>query len=307
MRFALVRKTAVRVLVVAVIAATLGGCGEIHNTIAPTASTFDSLTVLMPTAPNANYVGIYEAQSRGYFRQAALDVHLVSPGSASTDTLRPLYYHHGQVAISDEPSVLLTRNTNKALVAIAAIRQAPLTTVVAAPPRPAPAGSGKGAQAKPGSSSKQPARTHRPRVRYRTVPDNSLLPASLRHRRGLPTYNGLTVVVREPTIVNNAQLARRFVQAVARGYAAVKADPKAALRTLIAVDPALGASRALQLRRIEQALGSFMPAGASHPWGWQHTAQWNAFGTWLFHRGLLTDPNAIINASTNELLAGQGV
>ena len=44
-----------------------------------------------------------------------------------------------------------------------------------------------------------------------------------------------------------------------------------------------------------------------HPWGWQDPTQWNAFGQWMMDNKLISDPNAITDASTNELLAGQGV
>ena len=50
----------------------------------------------------------------------------------------------------------------------------------------------------------------------------------------------------------------------------------------------------------------FFPAGLK-VWGWQRQAQWNAFGTWLTQHHLLSNPNAISDASTNELLQGQGV
>ena len=34
--------------------------------------------------------------------------------------------------------------------------------------------------------------------------------------------------------------------------------------------------------------------------------QWNAYGQWMISHHLVTDPNAVAGASTNELLAGQG-
>ena len=53
-------------------------------------------------------------------------------------------------------------------------------------------------------------------------------------------------------------------------------------------------------------MSSFFPSG-HHPWGWQDPKEWNAFGNWMTHNKLITNPNATPDASTNELLAGQGI
>jgi hypothetical protein len=43
------------------------------------------------------------------------------------------------------------------------------------------------------------------------------------------------------------------------------------------------------------------------PWGWQQPGQWNAFGQWMLNEHLISNPDAVADASTNELLAGQGI
>jgi hypothetical protein len=73
---------------------------------------------------------------------------------------------------------------------------------------------------------------------------------------------------------------------------------------LISANP--GLDRKLQLASVRATLSSFFPSG-NHPWGWQNPTQWNSFGTWMMRRHLIQNPNAIIDASTNELLAGQGI
>jgi hypothetical protein len=35
--------------------------------------------------------------------------------------------------------------------------------------------------------------------------------------------------------------------------------------------------------------------------------QWNSYGQWMLDQHLITSVNAVTDASTNELLAGQGV
>jgi hypothetical protein len=67
-----------------------------------------------------------------------------------------------------------------------------------------------------------------------------------------------------------------------------------------------GLDQRLQLASTKATLPVFFPA-AGKPWGFQDTAQWNAYGQWMLNNHLIKDPNAIVNASTNELLAGNGL
>lgn len=123
---------------------------------------------------------------------------------------------------------------------------------------------------------------------------------------GYPTYNGLVVVVNKGTIVYNAQLVRRFVQALARGYRAARANPAQAIDALITAVPSLAPQRALEAATLRAALPAFFPPGLK-VWGFEKESQWNSFGSWLSRHQLLSNPNAITDASTNELLPGQGV
>ena len=97
---------------------------------------------------------------------------------------------------------------------------------------------------------------------------------------GVPTYNELVFVVRKATIVNHAPLIRRFVQAVARGYKAARANPVQATRNLVRMNP--GLNYKLQLASVLVTMSSFFPSG-HHPWGWQDAKEWNAFGNWMTH------------------------
>lgn len=140
-------------------------------------------------------------------------------------------------------------------------------------------------------------------------PDTTTWPSTMQHllsTPGYPTYNGLVVVVNKDTIVNNAQLVRRFVQALARGYRAARANPAQAIDTLIAAVPSLAPQRRLEAATLRAALPYFFPPGLK-VWGFEKESQWNSFGSWLARHQLLSNPNAITDASTNELLPGQGV
>jgi putative hydroxymethylpyrimidine transport system substrate-binding protein len=121
---------------------------------------------------------------------------------------------------------------------------------------------------------------------------------------GVPTYDELVVVVRENEIANQNGELRRFIQGLGRGYQAVRADPQAGVEALVRANPSL--TTRLQLASVQATLPSFFPAAASLPWGWQDQKRWNAFGAWMLHQHLIKNAATITDASTNELLAGQG-
>jgi putative hydroxymethylpyrimidine transport system substrate-binding protein len=121
---------------------------------------------------------------------------------------------------------------------------------------------------------------------------------------GVPNYDELVLVARPATIAGKASELRRFVQALGRGYASARADPAAAVGDLLAASP--GLDRKLQLASVRATMPAFFPA-RSRPWGWQNEAQWNAYGEWMLSHHLIRHASAVVDASTNELLAGQGI
>jgi putative hydroxymethylpyrimidine transport system substrate-binding protein len=121
---------------------------------------------------------------------------------------------------------------------------------------------------------------------------------------GVPSYDELVLVVRESTLVNHIDFVRRFVQALARGYESVRRDPSAAVKSLLAANPSLNAR--LQNASVRATLPAYFPPGGK-PWGWEDPAQWTAYGRWMMANHLISKPQAVDGASTNEVLAGQGI
>jgi putative hydroxymethylpyrimidine transport system substrate-binding protein len=122
---------------------------------------------------------------------------------------------------------------------------------------------------------------------------------------GVPTYDELVLVVRKTTLSQHPDEIRRFVQALARGYQAVRRNPQAGVRSLLAANPGLDAK--LQLASVRATLSAFFPSNPNQPWGWQDQTRWNAYGEWMLSHRLISNPAAVADASTNELLAGQGI
>lgn len=316
--------------IAALAAVTLAGCGEIKNTIRPQHGTANDVTVVLPGQPNAFYIGLYEAEALGYFKQTDMNVRVVVP-AAGQDPLTMVHDGQALVGISSTPWVLLHRNLDQPVVGVAALVHGPLSAITIPVPKAGP--SGGAAVTTTATTTTTRTRTRRsrrtrthttttptttttatstsptPTTTTVTEPDAALWPEQLQQllgKPGAPTYDGLVLVVRKGSIVQHAGLLRRFVQAVGRGYRAARANPAGAITNLVNAVPALAPEAPLQLATLKAAIPYFFPAGLKI-WGWQREAQWNAFGTWLAQNHLLSNPNAVTDASTNELLQGQGV
>ena len=331
------------VIAAAILAAlTLAACGEKKDTLTPTAAQTQPLNLMLDWLPNADHVGLYAALADGDFGKAGLAVHVHVPTDPATP-LELLAAGKVDAAISYEPQLLLARDAGEPLVAIAAIVQRPLTSIVSLhskhittpqdlrgkkigdagiPYQQAylktilahanvPAQSVKevnvGANLVPAMLSGRVDATLGAYWNYEAI---QLRQAGKRpnvihvENAGVPTYDELVVVVRENEIANQNGELRRFVQALGRGYQAVRADPQAGVDALVRANPSL--TTKLQLASVTATLPSFFPATANLPWGWQDQKRWNAFGEWMLHQHLIQNAATITDASTNQLLAGQG-
>jgi putative hydroxymethylpyrimidine transport system substrate-binding protein len=330
--------------IVTVVAATIGlaACGEQKDTLNAPAGSSQRLSVMLDWFPNADHVGLYQALADGEFKRAALDVHVQVPSDPATP-LKLLAAGKVDMAISYEPEVLLARNQGLPLVSVAAIVQKPLTSIVSLGSKGITSPTQlRGARVGDAGIAYQHAYLTTI-LRHAGVPDgtvketnvgSNLVPALLsgrvkavlgaywnveaiqlaqmhKHPKvirmdqvGVPPYDELVLVVRRATITNHPDVIRRFVQALARGYESARRDPAGAVQNLTKASSGLNPK--LQLASVRATLPVFFPGG-KHPWGWQDPAQWNAYGRWMMDHHLISNPNAVADASTNELLAGQGV
>jgi putative hydroxymethylpyrimidine transport system substrate-binding protein len=325
-----------------VAALMLAACGEKHDTLTPSAAKAQPLSLMLDWLPNADHVGLYEALADGGFTNAGLDVHVQVPTDPATP-LELLDAGKVDVAISYEPEVLLARDKGEPLVAIGAIVQRPLTSIVSlgskhiTSPRQL-RGKRIGDAGIPYQQAYlqtilQKAGVPASSVKETNVGDN-LVPAMLSGRvdatlgaywnyeaiqlrqmgkkpnvihvenAGVPPYDELVLVTTENDIANKNNELRRFVEALGRGYQAVRADPQGAVNALERANPSLDAK--LQLASVQATLSSFFPSNPTLPWGWQDGGQWTRFGQWMLHEHLITNPATVPDASTNQLLAGQG-
>jgi putative hydroxymethylpyrimidine transport system substrate-binding protein len=331
------------VAMLAVLSLTLAACGEKKESISPAPRSTQSLTLMLDWFPNADHVGIYQALAEGDFAKAGLNVHLQVPSSAASP-LQLLAAGKVDAAISYEPELLLARNMNQPLVSVAALVQQPLTSIVSIGSKhirtPAQL---RGKRVGDAGIPYQHAYLETI-LAHAGVPSHSvkeislnenLVPALLSgqvdavlgaywnyeaiqlaqmgkrpnvirvNQAGVPNYDELVLVVRQSTLISHPDVIRRLVQAIARGYESARSDPAAAVSSLVHASP--GLEPKLETAAVRATLPAFFPAKPGEPWGWQDPAQWNAFGRWMLSNHLISNPNAVSDASTNEELAGQGL
>ena len=90
-------------------------------------------TLVLDFQPNAVHSGIYAAQANGYFKDAGLDLHIQEP-SSTADSAKLLEAGRADFAVMDINDFGIARERGLDLVAIAAIVQAPLASVIARDP-----------------------------------------------------------------------------------------------------------------------------------------------------------------------------
>jgi putative hydroxymethylpyrimidine transport system substrate-binding protein len=333
------RKT-LAILAALAAALLLAACGEKSEAVHATSGA-QALSVMLDWFPNADHVGIYRAQAEGDFSRAGLDVTIRTPSDPSLP-LKLLAAGKIDLAVSYEPELLLARDQNSPLVAIAALVQRPLTSIISLPRAHIRSASDlRGKRVGDAGLAYQHAYLDTilahagvpaSRVRETNV-GSDLVPALLSGRVdailggywnyeavqlaqlrkrprviymnqvGVPTYDELVLVATRKTIVQKTGELRRFVQALGRGYESVRANPGAGVQSLLAASPGLDAR--LQTASVKATLPAFFPP-AGHPWGWLDPKAWRAYGAWMRAHQLIGNPNTLDEAESNDFLAGVG-
>ena len=325
-----------------VAAIVLAACGEKKERIASSSHATQSLSLMLDWFPNADHVGLYQALADGDFTKAGLNVHVQTPSDPALP-LKLVAAGKVDLAISYEPEVMLARDQGLPVTSVAAIVQRPLTSIVSLGKQhiTSPAqlrGKRVGTAGIPYQHAYLTTILARAGVPTTSVKEinvgDNLVPAMISGRVdatlgafwnveaielaqhgkhpnvirmdtvGVPTCDELVLVVKTGTLTSHIDVIRRFVQALARGYDAVRADPAAATRNLVKANPGLVFKN--QLAEVRATLPAFFPSDSSRPWGWQDPTQWSNYGQWMRDHKLITNPTASDGASANQVLAGQG-
>jgi putative hydroxymethylpyrimidine transport system substrate-binding protein len=334
------RRTIAAVLLLAALTLALAACGE--RTESTGAPQQQKLSLMLDFFPNADHAGIYAAKAAGDFSKAGLDIDIQTPSDPSAP-LKLLAAGRVDLAISYEPELLLARDRGLKLVAVGAIVQKPLTSIISigkqAISNPAQL---KGKTVGTAGIPYQSAYLHQILTKAGVDPGSvkevnvgfNLVPAMKTHkvaatlgafwnyegvqlrlqrqrpriirmdRVGVPTYQELIVVARQSDLAHGGERVRRFMRALGQGYAAVRRNPQSGVRPLLAANPDL--DPALQLASVKATLPVFFPARGK-PFGWMEPSAWSAYGDWMFQNKLLQNPPNAARALDDEFLPGQGL
>jgi putative hydroxymethylpyrimidine transport system substrate-binding protein len=327
-------------LAVALLAVLLGlaACGEKSEDGSTAAQ---PLSLTLDFYPNADHAGIYMAQKLGYFEEAGLDVSIETPSDPAAP-LKLVAAGQSDLAISYEPELALAHEKGLDLVAIGALVNRPLTSLIWL------GKSGiKGVadlEGKTVATAGIPYQDEFLRTilaRAKLSPSDvkavnvgfGLLPAllggsaeamlggysnvegvDLRQRGkdpvitpvdqlGVPTYDELVLVANRAALAADPEKFRLFVAALERGTNAAVEDPKAATQAILEANDGLDPK--LTEAEVEATLPLLSARTPDQPFGYMDPEEWRTFTGWMHDNGLiesLPEPSELLS---NAYLSGE--
>jgi putative hydroxymethylpyrimidine transport system substrate-binding protein len=315
----LARATTV-VLALVILAACLAACGSKSD---DTKGEAEKLTLDLDFYPNPDHAGIYMAEKEGFFKEAGLEVAIDSPSDPAAP-LKEVAAGRADLAITYEPELMLAHEKGLDVVAVAALVNQPLTSLMWL--KESGIKSVAGLKGKTVSyagipyqeaflktilaRAKVPASTVKPvNVGFGLLP--SLISGSaqamlggysnvegvdLQHRGkdpvitpvdqlGVPTYDELVIVARRSTLKEEGERIRLFISSLRRGTEAAAADPKAATEAILAANSDLEPK--LAEAQVIATLPLLSARAAGKPYGWMNPEEWEAFAGWMRDEGLI--------------------
>jgi putative hydroxymethylpyrimidine transport system substrate-binding protein len=320
---------------VALIALALGlaACGEKSEDT--TGGTAEPLSLTLDFYPNPDHAGIYMAQKLGYFDDAGLDVSIHTPSDPAAP-IKLLAAGQTDLAISYEPEVLLAHEQGLDVLAVGAIVDRPLTSLIWLKKSGIAGVAGlRGKTIATAGIPYQDAYLKTILARAKLSPSDvntvnvgyGLLPALVGGRAqamlggfsnvegvdlrlrgkdpvvtpvdklGVPTYDELVLVAKRKTLEEDPQKVRLFLGALARGTAAAVESPEATTKALLAANSDLDPK--LTRAEVAATLPLLSRDGTMDP------AEWKAFIAWMQRNELISGRPATAEVLSDEYLAGQ--
>jgi putative hydroxymethylpyrimidine transport system substrate-binding protein len=318
----------------------LAGCGEKEDVL--DAEGRERIEIMLDFFPNADHAGIFAAAARDRFAQAGLESEIRQPSDPAAP-IKQVAAGRVDLAISYEPEVLRARDQGQRVVAIAALVQKPLTSVMSLPDaRIRTPADLEGKTVGTAGIDYQSAYLRTIVLEAGVDPDTvkernigfgfsqALLtgkadatlgafwnyegtelrlkgrdPRIIRmEQAGVPTYNELVLVANEDALERDEGKLRAFITALARGTDDLRRDPDGAIDGLLNANPDL--DERLQREALEVTLPLLLPPKGK-PFGYQDPKQWDEFTAWMRENDLLEELPDARDAFTNELLPGAGL
>jgi putative hydroxymethylpyrimidine transport system substrate-binding protein len=307
-------------LAVLVFTLALAACGEKSE---ESEGERESFSLTLDFYPNPDHAGIYMAQKLGYFDEAGLELTIETPSDPAAP-VKQVAAGRADLAISYEPEVALAREQGLDVVAVAALVNQPLTSMIWLKK------SGiKGVADLKGKTVATAGIPYQEKfletilARVDLTPDAvkvvnvgfGLLPAmvsgsadatlggfrnvegvDLRERGlaptvtpvdqlGVPTYDELILVARRQSLEEDPDKFRLFIAALERGTNAAVEQPDAATTAVTEANPDLEPKlTAAEVKATLPLLGARTPG---QPYGYMDPNEWSAFAAWMRDNGLI--------------------
>ena len=326
-----IRITALAALALA-LALALAACGEKSED--STAGERTPFTLTLDFYANPDHAGVYMAEKLGYFEDAGLEVAIEEPADPSMP-IKQVAAGRTDLAISYEPEVLLAREQGLDVVAVGAIVDRPLTSMIWLSKSGIKGiGDLRGKTIATAGIPYQDAYLKTILARVGMTPEDvkvvnvgfGLLPAILSGKAeailgafrniegvdlrlrgkapvitpvdqlGVPTYDELVLVARGSRLEEDPEAIRLFLAALQRGTAAAIEAPDATTDALLQANPSLDP----QLTRAE--VDATLPLLSDD--GRMDERSWAAFSTWMLENGLLAAAVPPAEALSNDYLPG---
>lgn len=283
-----------------------------------------SVKLALDWYPNANHLGLFIGQQKGYFEEENLDVTMYTPSDPST-VLQTVGAGQDDFGMSYQPDVLLARNEGVPVVSILGVVQHPLNSLMTLE----------------SSGITRPAQLAGKKVGYPGIPTNEpLLETMLKHdglsgledielvnigwniseslisekvdgvvgaywthesinmenigypvnvmrmeEWGVPDYYELVLVTSESYLEENQDVAERFIRAVKRGFEEAIENPQAGVDVLVAENPG-EIDEAIDRPGADLLVPMWqLPSGGG--FGTQEPGRWNSFVQWMKDNDML--------------------
>jgi putative hydroxymethylpyrimidine transport system substrate-binding protein len=303
-------------LALAVLALTLAlaACGEKSE---DTTGDREGFSLTLDFYPNPDHAGIYMAEKLGYFEEAGLDVSIATPSDPSLP-IKQVATGDSDLAVSYEPEVALAREQGLDVVAIAALVNRPLTSLIwLGKSGIKGVGDLEGKTIATAGIPYQDAFLKSILARVKLTPEDvkavnvgfGLLPAllggsaqamlggfsnvegvDLRERGkapvvtpvdelGVPTYDELVLVTRRQSLEENPEKFRLFLAALERGTEAAVQQPGTATEAIAEANPDLEPK--LTAAEVKATLPLLGARTEGHPYGYMDPEEWTTFAGWM--------------------------
>ena len=324
-------------LAILALALGLAACGEKSEDGGTEAQ---PLSLTLDFYPNADHAGIYMAQKLGYFDEAGLDVSIDTPSDPAAP-LKLVAAGQSDLAISYEPEVALAREKGLDVVAVAALVNRPLTSLIwLGQSGIKGVGDLKGKTVATAGIPYQAAFLKTILSRVQLAPSDvkevnvgfGLLPALLGgsaeamlggysnvegvdlHQRGkdpvvtpvdqlgVPTYDELVVVANRKSLEADPDKVRLFLAALQRGTEAAVKQPNAATKAILEANTGLDPK--LTEAEVEATLPLLAARTSGQPFGYMDPAEWSTFAGWMRDNGLIESLPQAGELLSNDYLPG---